>query len=235
MAQKYSTTLPIQGPWTEDVMCTRKWQTSFGASSIQELGRSHYGIWFQDHQNISKTIFRLRETHAFELWPNALSEKRELGFICLLKCTANVQQVDHPMYHILVEPEQCCQLSFSVSWWLSCLVGGLNPFEKYEGQLGWSFPIYGKIIQSCPSQHQPAVLWEIEDFPHGFIGMGGRHHGTPTGTLAARAITDGTAAASEVVDIDDEGPMDCLSCLDGGWWWYHLLSWSIHVLSTFSG
>ena len=25
------------------------------------------------------------------------------------------------------------------------LVGGLNPSEKYEGQLGWLFPIYGKI------------------------------------------------------------------------------------------
>ena len=25
------------------------------------------------------------------------------------------------------------------------LVGGFNPFEKYESQLGWLFPIYGKI------------------------------------------------------------------------------------------
>ena len=25
------------------------------------------------------------------------------------------------------------------------LVGGLNPSEKYESQLGWLFPIYGKI------------------------------------------------------------------------------------------
>ena len=34
------------------------------------------------------------------------------------------------------------------------LVGGLKPSEKYESQLGWLFPIYGKI-QNVPN-HQPA-------------------------------------------------------------------------------
>ena len=29
------------------------------------------------------------------------------------------------------------------------LVGGLNPSEKYESQLGWSFPICGKINKTC--------------------------------------------------------------------------------------
>ena len=29
------------------------------------------------------------------------------------------------------------------------LAGGSKPSEKYERQLGWWFPIYGKIIQSC--------------------------------------------------------------------------------------
>ena len=33
------------------------------------------------------------------------------------------------------------------------LVGGLNPSEKYESQLGWLFPIYGKI-KNVPN-HQP--------------------------------------------------------------------------------
>ena len=28
------------------------------------------------------------------------------------------------------------------------LVGGFNPSEKYESQLGWLFPIYGKIFQT---------------------------------------------------------------------------------------
>ena len=28
---------------------------------------------------------------------------------------------------------------------MGLLVGGLNPSEKYESQLGWLFPIYGKI------------------------------------------------------------------------------------------
>ena len=38
------------------------------------------------------------------------------------------------------------------------LVGGVIPFKKYESQLGWwspILPIYGKIIQSCSSHHQP--------------------------------------------------------------------------------
>ena len=30
-------------------------------------------------------------------------------------------------------------------WCIQFLVGGLNPSEKYESQLGWLFPIYGKI------------------------------------------------------------------------------------------
>ena len=40
------------------------------------------------------------------------------------------------------------------------LVGGLNPSEKYESQLGWLFPIYGKI-KNVPN-HQP----DGNDFPN---------------------------------------------------------------------
>ena len=36
------------------------------------------------------------------------------------------------------------------------LVGGFNPSEKYESQLGWIFPIYGKI-KNVPN-HQPAMF-----------------------------------------------------------------------------
>ena len=41
------------------------------------------------------------------------------------------------------------------------LVGGLNPSEKYESQLGWLFPIYGKI-KNVPN-HQPVHV------PVGFL------------------------------------------------------------------
>ena len=37
--------------------------------------------------------------------------------------------------------------------WQRSWVGGFNPFEKYESQLGWLFPIYGKI-KHVPN-HQP--------------------------------------------------------------------------------
>ena len=38
---------------------------------------------------------------------------------------------------------------------ISSLVGGLNPSEKYESQLGWLFPIYGKIKMAAkpPTRH----------------------------------------------------------------------------------
>ena len=51
--------------------------------------------------------------------------------------------------------------SMRVAPWLSiymietCLVGGFNPSEKYESQLGLLFPIYGKI-KNVPN-HQPDV------------------------------------------------------------------------------
>ena len=37
----------------------------------------------------------------------------------------------------------------------SLLVGGLNPSEKYESQLGWLFPIYGKIKNGNQTTNQP--------------------------------------------------------------------------------
>ena len=36
-------------------------------------------------------------------------------------------------------------------------VSGLNPSEKYESQLGWLFPIYGKI-KNVPN-HQPVIKY----------------------------------------------------------------------------
>ena len=39
------------------------------------------------------------------------------------------------------------------------LVGGFNPSEKYESQLGWLLPIYEKI-KNVPN-HQPDICWHI--------------------------------------------------------------------------
>ena len=66
----------------------------------------------------------------------------------------------HSMTMIVVNPN----LAFGDGWcnpekWL---VGGFNPSEKYESQLGWSFPnfpIYGKI-KNVPN-HQPELLNNI--------------------------------------------------------------------------
>ena len=38
------------------------------------------------------------------------------------------------------------------------LVGGLNPSEKYERQLGWLFPIYGKIENGNQTTNQICVV-----------------------------------------------------------------------------
>ena len=40
----------------------------------------------------------------------------------------------------MANPKTSCMVCIP-TW----LVGGLNPSEKYESQLGWLFPIYGKI------------------------------------------------------------------------------------------
>ena len=42
---------------------------------------------------------------------------------------------------------------------ITILVGGLDPSEKYESQLGWLFPIYGKI-KNVPN-HQPDTIYSI--------------------------------------------------------------------------
>jgi hypothetical protein len=39
------------------------------------------------------------------------------------------------------------------------LVGGFNPCEKYESQLGLLFPIYGKI-KNVPN-HQPVIHYSL--------------------------------------------------------------------------
>ena len=56
------------------------------------------------------------------------------------------------------------------TWQKTNLVGGLNPSEKYESQLGWLFPISGKI-KNVPN-HQPEILrmsleviWDILPSP----------------------------------------------------------------------
>ena len=43
------------------------------------------------------------------------------------------------------------------------LVGGFNPSEKYESQLGLLFPIYG-TIKHVPN-HQPGLYWVTEATP----------------------------------------------------------------------
>ena len=42
------------------------------------------------------------------------------------------------------------------------LVGGFNPSEKYESQLGWLFPIYGKMFQTT-NQIKHYKLYLLQD------------------------------------------------------------------------
>ena len=46
--------------------------------------------------------------------------------------------------------------SYISDWWYTC------PSEKYESQLGWLFPIYGKIKNVL--NHQPDILWISIEF-----------------------------------------------------------------------
>ena len=47
------------------------------------------------------------------------------------------------------------------NWSDLSLVGGLNPSEKYERQLGWLFPIYGKIKLMFQTTNQKSLLGGI--------------------------------------------------------------------------
>ena len=58
-------------------------------------------------------------------------------------CSVNVASGMRPLIHGICEG----------SWKNGSLVGGFNPSETYESQLGLVFPIYGKIIH-VPN-HQP--------------------------------------------------------------------------------
>ena len=55
--------------------------------------------------------------------------------------------------HILTPP--FVDNNWDVKW---DLVGGLNPSEKYESQLGWLFPIYGKI-KNVPNHQPPGIIF----------------------------------------------------------------------------
>ena len=68
-------------------------------------------------------------------------------------------------------PRQRQGVSMANDWSTQCnqiLVGGLNPSEKYESQLGWLFPIYRKI-KNVPN-HQPglhlAYIWHFSTNHH---------------------------------------------------------------------
>ena len=63
------------------------------------------------------------------------------------------------------------------------LVGGFNPSEKYESQLGWSFPIYGKLknvpnhqpgyahMFPDPWHDSPTIPWDIQQILHSHIDI----------------------------------------------------------------
>ena len=48
----------------------------------------------------------------------------------------------------------------------SKLVGGFNPYEKYESQLGWLFPIYGKM-KHVPNHHHQIKKYVGNTMEHG--------------------------------------------------------------------
>ena len=52
--------------------------------------------------------------------------------------------------------DDCCLSLLCISVYIYIyLVGGFNPYEKYESQLGLLFPIYGKL-KNVP-HHQPYI------------------------------------------------------------------------------
>ena len=59
----------------------------------------------------------------------------------------------HPNMEIMKSRSANQTATTNAGWWLG------HPSEKYESQLGWLFPIYGKI-KNVPN-HQPAIKWKL--------------------------------------------------------------------------
>ena len=106
------------------------------------------------------------------------------------------------------------------------LVGGFNPSEKYESQLGWLFPIYGK--KHVPN-HQPVIIgkpmvWGT-NIPHFNVqkppfspAKGQRSH---RGTRIERCLRPPSVGCSECPGQPIFGPGTSSS----GWWFQPL--WKI--------
>jgi hypothetical protein len=55
-------------------------------------------------------------------------------------------------------------------WWVYNLVGGFNPSEKYESQLEWLFPIYGKKTCSKPPTSNDIKLHDFFGYNKPYLG-----------------------------------------------------------------
>ena len=95
------------------------------------------------------------------------------------------------------------QIGHSISQLNHILVGGFNPSEKYESQLGWLFPIYGKIKIMFQTTNQHFFLLESSQFmsnpkktcslnrPGISWGAHGLFHATLRPVGAGRPVTKG--------------------------------------------
>jgi hypothetical protein len=80
--------------------------------------------------------------------PQLFGKQNPMGFVI-------PGRMEHLGYHRLKPPTSI------PGWWLT------YPPEKYESQLGWSFPIYGK--KNVPN-HQPATVYPFGvKKKHGFL------------------------------------------------------------------
>ena len=74
-------------------------------------------------------------------------------YVCIAHENCHGESWDVTLQWLHTASESCKFVIFFKKHNTSELVGGFNPSEKYESQLGWWFPIYGKI-KNVPN-HQP--------------------------------------------------------------------------------
>ena len=70
----------------------------------------------------------------------------------------------------------------------TCLVGGFNPFEKYESQLGCLLPIYGKIRNDPNHQAIVHCSFTIRHIPTPPHSISPRDHGKKSQVLLRCAM-----------------------------------------------
>ena len=92
--------------------------------------------------------------------PSMIITEKKTRLLARIRVVCPFLQLETPIFFCFSNE----QIGHSISQLNHILVGGFNPSEKYESQLGWLFPIYGKIKIMFQTTNQHFFLLESSQF-----------------------------------------------------------------------